>query len=212
MCPDPTTALLYPDFTNPKANILIGGNGRACLTDFANPNLAALSDQSSNQSQAGLDTTTRWMSPELFDPDRFGLENGCPTKESNCYALGMVIYEVLSRRRPFAPLRGFIIMRKVLDGERPKRPRGVRGAWFQDNVWEMLERCWEEQPKDRPSLNTVLLCLQGATRPPGPSFHVDEDPEDLETDSGDQPDASVSHPCMFSPSRPKFQAYLQLFL
>ena len=32
------------------------------------------------------------MSPELLDPDRFGA-NG-PTRESDCYALGMVIYEV----------------------------------------------------------------------------------------------------------------------
>ena len=37
--------------------------------------------------------TFRWMSPELLDPDGFG-SNGCPTRESDCYALGMVIYEV----------------------------------------------------------------------------------------------------------------------
>jgi hypothetical protein len=33
------------------------------------------------------------MSPELLDPQRFG-SNGCPTRESDCYALGMVTYEV----------------------------------------------------------------------------------------------------------------------
>jgi len=33
--------------------------------------------------------TYRWMSPELLeDPD------GRPTKRSDCYALGMVVYEV----------------------------------------------------------------------------------------------------------------------
>jgi len=33
------------------------------------------------------------MSPELLDPDRFGI-NCRPTKQSDCYALGMVVYEV----------------------------------------------------------------------------------------------------------------------
>ena len=128
----------------------------------------------------------------------------------------MVIYEVLSRLSPFAPLRGFTVMLKVLDGKRPERPRGVRGAWFQDNVWEMLERCWAHQPNDRPSLNAVLLCLQGATRPSGSSSHVDEDPKDSETvssfdtlDPRNQSDASVSYPRMFHPPRPKFWAHPQ---
>ena len=34
-----------------------------------------------------------WMAPELLDPSRFG-SNGRPTRESDCHALGMVIYEV----------------------------------------------------------------------------------------------------------------------
>jgi len=41
--------------------------------------------------------TARWMSPELFDPERFGIQGSegyRQTRESDCYALGMVIYEV----------------------------------------------------------------------------------------------------------------------
>ena len=41
--------------------------------------------------------TCRWMSPELLDPERFGIpesEDDRPTRQSDCYALGMVIYEV----------------------------------------------------------------------------------------------------------------------
>ena len=37
--------------------------------------------------------TFRWMAPELLDPPRFGT-NGRPTRESDCYALGMTVYEV----------------------------------------------------------------------------------------------------------------------
>ena len=34
-----------------------------------------------------------WMSPELLDPQRFGSKYRL-TRQSDCYALGMVIYEV----------------------------------------------------------------------------------------------------------------------
>ena len=37
--------------------------------------------------------TFRWTSPELLDPKGFG-SDGRPTRESDRYALGMVIYEV----------------------------------------------------------------------------------------------------------------------
>ena len=34
------------------------------------------------------------MSPELLDPETFGVDGDRPTKQSDCYALGMVVYEV----------------------------------------------------------------------------------------------------------------------
>lgn len=37
--------------------------------------------------------TCRWMSPELLDPRGFR-SDGRPSRQSDSYALGMVIYEV----------------------------------------------------------------------------------------------------------------------
>jgi len=68
------------------------------------------------------------VSPELLHPDQFGLEDSRPTKESDCYALWMVIYEVLSGQVPFAPLKDFVVMRKVVEGEHPGRPEGAKGV------------------------------------------------------------------------------------
>jgi hypothetical protein len=47
--------------------------------------------------------THRWMSPELLDPVLFGIPESedRPTRQSDCYALGMVIYEVRVRTSPF---------------------------------------------------------------------------------------------------------------
>lgn len=47
--------------------------------------------------------TTRWMSPELLHPERFGAKGFRPTAQSDCYALGMVVYEVRNCSSMFDP-------------------------------------------------------------------------------------------------------------
>ena len=97
------------------------------------------------------------MSPELLHPERFGFKESRPTKESDYYALGMVIFEVLSGQVPFANDKEYIVTRKVTDGERPERPAVV---WFTDDLWRTLDKCWLPQPGDRPTVETVLECLR----------------------------------------------------
>ena len=123
------------------------------------------------------------MSPELLHPDQFGLEDSQPTKQSDCYALGMVIYEVLSGQAPFASLKDFVVIRKVVDGERPARPEGAKGVWFADDLWGTMNLCWETQPDSRPNIATVLERLEYGSRawkPPSPRMEeiVEETDED----------------------------------
>ena len=111
------------------------------------------------------------MSPELFDPEKFDLKDGRPTKYSDCYALGMVIYEVLSGKVPLCRYSNLLVVVEVLAGTRPGRPEGTLGAWFTDRVWEVLECCWTPQPRNRPSIEDVLQCLEKVSRswvPPSP--------------------------------------------
>jgi hypothetical protein len=103
----------------------------------------------------------RWMSPELCHPEVFDLKQSRPTTESDCYALGMVILEVLSGRVPFAQDTDFIVIRKVSEGRCPERP--LEGASFTDDLWKTLEKCWSFQPKDRPSVEAVLESLGHAS-------------------------------------------------
>ena len=108
------------------------------------------------------------MSPELFDPE---VEDHRPTKWSDCYALGMVIYEVLSGHLPFYQFANRVVSWKVLRGDRPERPQGAEGVWFTDEVWQLLGFCWTTQPEMRPSIEDVLQYLWKASeswKPPSP--------------------------------------------
>ena len=116
------------------------------------------------------------MSPERLFPEDSGLKDNRPTKESDCYALGMVIYEVLSGRVPFPQCNDVIVVTKVLKGEHPGKPQGEERAWFTVGLWGVLERCWKSQPQDRPNLNTVLLCLQDTTNSSGMFSPLHPDP------------------------------------
>lgn len=120
------------------------------------------------------------MSPELLNPVMFGLKDSRPTKGSDIYALGMVVYEILSRQAPFPRCMDAVVILKVMSGECPVRPEGAQGAWFRDGLWEILELCWKPRRDDRPSLNVLLQYLEGATppsRPPSPTPTVNEDAE-----------------------------------
>ena len=138
---------------------MIDEHGNARLADFG---LLIFALDPTNPTASGSRApagTTRWMSPELLDPDQFGPKDGRQTKESDSYALGMVIYEVLSGKFPFASYREYVVMRKVIEGERPERPQGLEGERFTDHLWHTLQLCWAQEPKERPTIEEVLGCL-----------------------------------------------------
>ena len=101
------------------------------------------------------------MSPELLLPDAYGFSEARPTKESDCYALGMVVHEILSGSTPFGRENLTVIILKVFEGERPERPEGDAAKLFTDGIWGMVERCWKDQPKERASARDLLRCLEG---------------------------------------------------
>ena len=170
-----------------KENILIDSKGRACLTGFSL--LTVVSDQSTITPPDVPGGAVRWMSPELFDPKRFGLKECRPTKASDCYALGMVVYEVLSGLTPYATHNPLLVTQRILNGERPVRPKGAQDAQFTTELWEVLQLCWKPHPDDRPDLSAVLLRLEDAAGVPRLPSGVDVD---VNVDVDDLLDAAAS--------------------
>lgn len=71
---------------------MINKHRRACLADFGLTRVVAgfTSSGPTDESKG----TTVWMSPEVRWPEEFGYKDARPTKESDVYSLGIVIYEV----------------------------------------------------------------------------------------------------------------------
>ena len=89
---------------NPRSqlNILINKDRRARLADFGLTRVIAEFTSSGPDKASG---TLVWMSPEVLWPEKFGYKDARPTKASDVYSLGMVIYEV---RMVFAVLLPYL--------------------------------------------------------------------------------------------------------
>lgn len=78
-------------------NILVDNTGTARIGDFGLTTVSNLGTTFFSDSVDSIGGTLPWMSPELLDSMRPG-SSIRQTHESDCYALGMVIYEVRSLR------------------------------------------------------------------------------------------------------------------
>ena len=150
----------FSNVSRVKANILIDKDSNARLADFGLLTIVSDSTHPATTISSEGAGTLRWMSPELLDPERFGSKSGRPTKESDSYALGMVILEVLAGHAPFPRCSNLAVMRKIIEGEHPDRPKGPEAVWFTDDLWEMLKRCWVHKPRLRPTVEGVLEFLE----------------------------------------------------
>ena len=179
-----------------KANIVIDKDGNARLADFGFLTIVAGSTHPATTTSSEGAGTMRWMSPELLDPERFGSKNARPTKESDRYALGMVILEVLTSQVPFPSCSNPAVMGKLIEGKHPDRPQGSEAVWFTDDLWGMLKQCWLPKPELRPTVEGVLEHLEqgSATWEPLPP-NTDSNSQ---ADSDDDLFFTMSHrPCAF---------------
>ena len=131
--------------------------------------------------------TIRWMSPELL----LG-RNSSPTRQSDCYALGMVIYEVgpltpsgnppfthyqvLTGLPPFHNLSSFAAVIAVQKGGRPKKPPNAKSLGFSDALWGLVIMCWNKSSTTRPTARRLLHCLQDASQTwvPPPEYPISD--------------------------------------
>ena len=163
---DPTDFLVQP-------NILISNESppRACIADFG---LCSISpSRSFGPSRTIAGGTFGYMAPELFN------EGARASKEGDMYAFGMLVYEVITGARPFEHHRVFALPTLTVQGSRPPRPEDPAAIGFGQGTWDFVERCWNENPKLRPSATEALDHFRRAAKTstdvdPGPTVPIRE--------------------------------------
>ncbi|KAJ6589216.1 kinase-like domain-containing protein, partial [Mycena capillaripes] len=128
-------------------NVLVTPSNRACIADFG---LSWITDVVSlrltHSTPIPRGGTARYQAPELLSGEssaHFG---------SDVYAFACVSYEILTGKVPFFDLANdMAVALKVIAGDRPLRPEQSP-----ENLWILLQHCWEGTPEKRPTAVEVV--------------------------------------------------------
>ncbi|KEP49401.1 tyrosine kinase family catalytic domain protein [Rhizoctonia solani 123E] len=134
-------------------NVLISSEGIVKLADFGSSTLsgASLGFSDTSNPQTG---TTRWTAPELL------LEEATKSKESDVYALGMTMLEVITGEVPYPKCKTDPqVITQVIRGAQPSRPKELDDNNRDNQMWDLLVSCWNREPVARPSAEQVLESL-----------------------------------------------------
>lgn len=125
-------------------NILLDSHNHSKLTNFG---LAKVKQQTSTKITSIVGATA-WLAPEVF-----GLKPKY-TYASDVYALGMVMWEVLTRKTPYATKTPTEIRTLVKSGKREECPTNTPPAYQQ-----LIETCWQENIT-RPQASQIAIEIQ----------------------------------------------------
>ena len=102
----------------------------------------------------------------MFDP---ASEDERQTTQGDVYSLACVFIEVYTGETPWHEINRRKIPSLVLSGARPKRPTFHDGPKMSDPIWEIVERCWAQDPSKRPTADQVLTRFEQVVHPLGQS-------------------------------------------
>lgn len=84
------------------------------------------------------------------------------SRASDMYAFGMLVYEILSGREPWADATLVDIFRHIVSGRLLPRPDD---GTMDDSMWNLCIACWNQNPAYRPGIANVLAGLRSDIAP-----------------------------------------------
>lgn len=77
------------------------------------------------------------------------------SKASDVYSMGMIMWEISTRCKPFANIEHDIrLLYEIIDGKRPKITKDTP-----ENIANLMKRCWNLDPEKRPSIDEIRKIL-----------------------------------------------------
>ena len=97
-----------------------------------------------------------WMAPELLKKGKKAKK----TPASDVYALGMTLWQLYERRKPYGDATAYEIKVRVLSGERPE----FKSSSVPFKIKGIVECCLKEKAKARPAATEVSFMIQEASK------------------------------------------------
>ncbi|KAF9239100.1 kinase-like domain-containing protein, partial [Melanogaster broomeanus] len=146
------------------SNVLIRGNGRACITDFGLSTMLTELGGSTFATSCHPRGTLRWTAPELLDLQVSEEEENppqvVPTPQSDVYSFGGIMLQVLTGKVPYCYYaREAQVVLALSKGDTPKRPQATSSrALVTDRRWTFMQRCWStvDAGRQRPSDEEIV--------------------------------------------------------
>jgi serine/threonine protein kinase len=134
-------------------NILMTENDRPMLTDFG---IAKILDLEEGQTLTG--TGVGIGTPEYMSPEQ-GMGRGVDAR-TDIYSLGVVLYELITGRKPFTADTPMAVVDKHVHDPLPRPSQMVKG--LPDAVEKVLLKLLAKRPEDRyPIMSAVIEALEG---------------------------------------------------
>ncbi|TFK52973.1 kinase-like protein [Heliocybe sulcata] len=135
-------------------NILISDDGKVQIADFGlvTYSEAVLGTTSKELQAAGA---RPWMAPEILDELDIDLRR---TESSDIYAFACTIWELYMKgAQPWPGVFYPLPYKEVMNGNRPLRPSAMP-----DGLWDIVQKCWDQDPAARPHIDDVIISLDAA--------------------------------------------------
>jgi len=78
------------------------------------------------------------------------------SKHADVFAFAILAFEVFAEEVPFPGQTPTVAALRVQKGERPKIPQNAWQMGLTGELWKLLESCWHQDPKRRPSMKKVV--------------------------------------------------------
>ncbi|KAG1747873.1 kinase-like domain-containing protein [Suillus paluster] len=148
-------SIVHGDLTG--SNVLIYGNGRACLADFGLSTII-LEFIGTSYFTSSIKGNIRWAAAELFEvpEDDEEEDEASPVSlstECDIYSFGSITLQVLTGKVPYYNVKkDNVVLGQVIRGKKPEPPKESR---IEPAHWEFIKRCWSPRI-NRPSVEEAV--------------------------------------------------------
>ena len=90
-----------------------------------------------------------YLAPEVLSKKPY-------TEKSDIYSFGMIMWEHTTGKKPFHDRsHNHLLISDILNGERPQITNDTPEFYA-----ELMKRCWDHDPENRPTAEDIFLCLE----------------------------------------------------